>query len=297
MASEEIYAQVSERYGIAAKGTDTKYASSAAKAFGYLDEELASIPQGANLGLGCGNPLATATLREGETVIDLGSGAGLDVFLSAKQVGPNGKAIGIDMNKASYSQTMLSKALKLKSDRGINNADFVESRITEIPLETGIADCIISNCVVNLVPHHEKQKAFDEMFRLLKPGGRVAISDILAKKPLPEKIRNSIALYVGCVAGASQVGEYQQYLKNSGFKGVVIVDTQSDLNVYLEADEGGCCGSAHSNDMTTDLEGENLNHWVGKFISDLCREGRAYFSDELMLVVSLLSLVWQRFWG
>ncbi|KAJ3541060.1 hypothetical protein NM208_g4775 [Fusarium decemcellulare] len=256
MASEEIYAQVSERYGIAAQGTDTKHASSAAKAFGYLDEELASIPQGANLGLGCGNPLATATLREGETVIDLGSGAGLDVFLSAKQVGPNGKAIGIDMNKATR---------KLKSDRGINNADFVESRITEIPLETGIADCIISNCVVNLVPHHEKQKAFDEMFRLLRPGGRVTISDILAKKPLPEKIRNSIALYVGCVAGASQVGEYQQYLLNSGFKGVVIVDTQSDLNVYLEAGVGGCCASAHSKDMAIDLQGENLNHWVGSY--------------------------------
>ncbi|KAF4472354.1 methyltransferase [Fusarium albosuccineum] len=260
MTSEEIYAQVSERYGVAAQGTDTKYASSATKAFGYLDEELALISQGANLGLGCGNPLATATLREGETVIDLGSGAGLDVFLSAKQVGPKGKAIGIDMNK-----TMLSKACKLKSDRGINNADFVESRITEIPLETGIADCIISNCVVNLVPHHEKQKAFDEMFRLLKPGGRVAISDILAKKPLPEKIRNSIALYVGCVAGASQVSEYQQYLNNSGFEGVVIVDTQSDLNVYLEAGAGGCCSSAHSNDMAIDLQGENLNHWVGSY--------------------------------
>ncbi|QKD55334.2 S-adenosyl-L-methionine-dependent methyltransferase [Fusarium oxysporum Fo47] len=235
MNSEDIYAQVSERYGSAAKGSDARYSNTIAKAFGYSEEELASVPKDANLGLSCGTPLAIATLREGETVIDLGSGAGLDVFLSANMVGPTGKAIG----------DMLAKALALKADRAINN--------------DGIADCIISNCVVNLVPHNEKQQAFNEMFRLLKPGGRVAISDILAKKPLPEKIRNSMAFYVGCVAGASQVVEYEQYLGNAGFEDVLITDTGSDLNVYLDAMAGGCCSAMGS--IASDLKGEDLNQW------------------------------------
>ncbi|EWZ29273.1 hypothetical protein FOZG_17139 [Fusarium oxysporum Fo47] len=242
MNSEDIYAQVSERYGSAAKGSDARYSNTIAKAFGYSEEELASVPKDANLGLSCGTPLAIATLREGETVIDLGSGAGLDVFLSANMVGPTGKAIGVDMNK-----DMLAKALALKADL----------------LEDGIADCIISNCVVNLVPHNEKQQAFNEMFRLLKPGGRVAISDILAKKPLPEKIRNSMAFYVGCVAGASQVVEYEQYLGNAGFEDVLITDTGSDLNVYLDAMAGGCCSAMGS--IASDLKGEDLNQWGGSF--------------------------------
>jgi arsenite methyltransferase len=118
---------------------------------------------------------------------------------------------------------MLARALALKNDRSMDNVEFVESRVTKILLEDEIADCIISNCVVNLVPHDEKQQVFNEMFRLLKPGGRVAISDILAKKPLPNKIRNSMALYVGCVAGASQIVEYEQYLGNAGFKGNSLV--------------------------------------------------------------------------
>jgi ubiquinone/menaquinone biosynthesis C-methylase UbiE len=114
---------------------------------------------------------------------------------------------------------MLAKARKLKADRSMGNVELIESRITDIALEDNIADCIISNCVINLVPHDEKQKAFNEMHRLLRPGGRVAISDILAKKPLSDDIRNSMALYVGCIAGASQVEEYEEYLKRAGFNG------------------------------------------------------------------------------
>ncbi|KAJ4049968.1 hypothetical protein NW763_009288 [Fusarium oxysporum] len=117
------------------------------------------------------------------------------------------------------NKNMLAKARKLKVDRSMENVEFIESRITDIALEDSIADCIISHCVVNLVPHVEKQKAFNEMYRLLKPGGRVAISDILAKKPLSDDIRNSIALYFGCIAGASQVAEYGEYLKRAGFNG------------------------------------------------------------------------------
>ncbi|KAF5671423.1 methyltransferase [Fusarium heterosporum] len=252
MDSKDIYAQVSERYGSAAKGSDTRYSNTVAKAFGYSEEELASIPTDANLGLSCGTPLVIATLREGETVIDLGSGAGLDVFLSAPKVGPTAR-----------EQDMLAKALALKANRAISNVDFIESRITHIVLDDGIADCIISNCVVNLVPHNEKQQVFKEMFRLLKPGGRVAISDILAKKPLSEQVRNSMALYVGCVAGASQVVEYEQYLGNAGFKDVLIADTGSDLNVYLDAVTTGCCSAMEN--MASDLKGEDLNEWCGSF--------------------------------
>ncbi|KAH6950817.1 S-adenosyl-L-methionine-dependent methyltransferase [Fusarium avenaceum] len=258
MNSEDIYAKVSERYGSAAKGSDAKYSNTVAKAFGYSEEELASIPKDANLGLSCGTPLATATLREGEVVIDLGSGAGLDVFLSAKKVGPSGKAIGVDMNK-----DMLAKAMALKADHRMNNVEFVESRITNIALKNNIADCIISNCVINLVPHDEKQQVFDEIFRLLKPGGRVAISDILAKKPVSDNIKNSMALYVGCIAGASQVFEYEQYMRNAGFEDPLIADTGSDLNVYLDDSAGGCCSATKT--MASDLNGEDLNDWFGSF--------------------------------
>ncbi|KAJ4253871.1 hypothetical protein NW762_010268 [Fusarium torreyae] len=141
----------------------------------------------------------------------------------------------------------------------MDNVQFVESRITEIALEDGIADCIISNCVVNLVPHDEKQQVFNEMFRLLKHGGRVAISDILAKKPLPDEIRHNMDLYIGCVAGASQVVEYEQYLRIAGFKDILITDAGGDLNVYLGS---GCCSV--TGDMASNLKGEDLNRWAGE---------------------------------
>ncbi|RBR19890.1 hypothetical protein FVER53590_12196 [Fusarium verticillioides] len=262
MNSQDIYTRVGERYGSAAKGSNAAYSTNVAKAFGYSNEDLDSIPKDANLGLSCGTPLAIASLKEGETVIDLGSGAGLDVFLSSSKVGITGKAIGVDMN-----ENMLAKARKLKADRSMENVEFIESRITDIALEDNIADCIISNCVVNLIPHDEKQKAFNEMHRLLKPGGRVAISDILAKKPLSDGIRNSMALYVGCIAGASQVEEYEEYLKLAGFTDILITDTKSDLNVYLDASSGaaagGCCSAPEN--MADDLEGQDLNEWAGSF--------------------------------
>lgn len=123
---------------------------------------------------------------------------------------------------------MLAKAMALKADYRMNNVEFVESRITNIALEDNIADCIISNCVINLVPHDEKQRVFNEIFRLLKPGGRVAVSDILAKKPVSDSIKNSMALYVGCIAGASQVFEYEQYMRNAGFEGNKIVSERNE---------------------------------------------------------------------
>ncbi|PTB37388.1 hypothetical protein M441DRAFT_448578 [Trichoderma asperellum CBS 433.97] len=238
MEAQDIYAEVHKRYSAAAAGVEAHYADFVAKSFGYTKEELSDIPQDANLGLSCGNPLAIASLREGETVIDLGSGAGFDAFLAARKVGSSGRVIGVDMN-----EDMLKKAEGLKASWGKNNVEFVQSQITRISLEDGIADCIISNCVVNLVPEQEKQLAFNEMFRLLKPGGRVAISDILAKIPLPDNIKKGMALYVGCIAGASEVGMYQKYLKEAGFSGIIIQDSGNDLNVYHNETSDGCCKS------------------------------------------------------
>ncbi|KAL7919859.1 S-adenosyl-L-methionine-dependent methyltransferase [Trichoderma austrokoningii] len=243
MDAQDIYAEVVKRYSAAAGGVEAQYAESVAKSFGYTAEELSNIPHDANLGLSCGNPLAIATLREGETVIDLGSGAGLDTFLAAEKVGCNGRVIGVDMN-----EDMLKKAEALKASWGKNNMEFVQSQITRIALKDGIAHCIISNCVINLVPEEEKQLAFNEMFRLLKPGGRVAISDILAKSPLPDNIKNSMALYVGCIAGASEVGMYQKYLKEAGFNGIIIQDSGNDLNVYHNKTTDSCCKSLSSRD-------------------------------------------------
>ncbi|KAK4162954.1 S-adenosyl-L-methionine-dependent methyltransferase [Cladorrhinum sp. PSN259] len=234
METTEIYNQVREHYSAASRTTSIKYGETVAKSFGYSEEELSSIPQDANLGLSCGNPLAITSLKDGETVIDLGSGAGFDIFLAASKIGPSGKAIGIDMN-----DDMLSRAEKIKTARSITNASFVKGQITAVPLESEIADLIISNCVVNLVPHAEKHLVFKEMYRLLKPGGRVAVSDILAKQPLPEKLRNDIALYVGCIAGAAEVKEYETWFAEAGFKDVVISDTKADLNVYLETNDDG----------------------------------------------------------
>ncbi|KAK4499091.1 hypothetical protein PRZ48_009603 [Zasmidium cellare] len=239
MASADVYSKVQAHYGTAAKDVgNASYGERVAKEFGYSKEELDSVPQDANLGLSCGNPLALANIREGETVVDLGSGAGFDVFQAAKKVGSSGKVIGIDMN-----EDMLSRANQIKSKLNATNVEFVNSRITELALPDSSVDCIISNCVVNLVPEEDKHLVFKEMFRTLKPGGRVAVSDILAKKELPSEIKDSMALYVGCIAGASQVGAYEKYAKEAGFGDILIVDAKSDLNVYRHDDgtNAGCC--------------------------------------------------------
>jgi len=246
--STEIYSAVCSHYS-AASTSRTKsgtYESTVATAFGYTPAELSSIPQDANLALSCGNPHVLAKLRQGEVVVDLGSGAGFDVFLAAPKVGATGQAIGVDMNR-----DMLNKAERNKKTLkdGGANVRFVEAPITDIrALESGTVDCVISNCVVNLVPEEEKQLVFNEMFRLLKSGGRVAISDILIKdgKELPENLKQDMGLYVGCIAGASLVSGYEGYLKEAGFGSVLIVDNGKDLNVYnsdrADGDEGKSCG-------------------------------------------------------
>ncbi|KAK2733666.1 hypothetical protein FQN57_002063 [Myotisia sp. PD_48] len=268
MDTKQVYDAVQKHYSTAAGARDADYARKVAESFGYTKEELADIPTDTNLGLSCGNPLAIAKLEQGETVLDLGSGAGFDVFRAAKNVGPAGKVIG----------DMLERANQNKEKAKADNVSFVESYITDIKLPDGIADCIISNCVVNLVPETDKQLVFNEMFRLLKPQGRVAISDILAKKPLTQEIRDSVALYVGCIAGASEVKNYEKYLREAGFTDFLLVDTKSDLNIYTTAKSGskgpGCCSSdiqtcCEPSDSSAqpkpDVENIDFNEWAGSF--------------------------------
>ncbi|KAJ5807060.1 Arsenite methyltransferase [Penicillium riverlandense] len=192
MSSEHTYRSVQEHYAGVANQTDPinqgTYEQKVATAFGYDLEDLRSIPGNANLGVSCGNPLATANIGLGETVVDLGSGGGIDVLLAAKKVGPEGKAIGIDMTK-----DMLELARQNARNAGASNVSFIEAYITSIPLPSSTVDCIISNCVVNLVPEAEKPLVFQEIFRLLRPGGRVAISDILATQELPMDIKRDLS--------------------------------------------------------------------------------------------------------
>jgi SAM-dependent methyltransferase len=239
MSIEQI---VQEKYGnVATRGLSSKDAgvSAIATAFGYSAEQLASIPAEANMGLSCGNPTAFASLREGETVVDLGSGGGLDVFLAARKVGPTGKAIGIDMTPEMLE---LARANAVKT--GLTNVEFYQSTIDRLPLADATVDCVISNCVINLAP--DKPAVFREIARVLKPGGRLAVSDIALKRPLPEEIGKNLLAYVGCIAGAIPIEDYRASLRDAGFAHVELIDSNADLNVYrkMEAQdkkEPSCC--------------------------------------------------------
>lgn len=240
---------IQEKYGQVAKsGLSTEHGGvrSVAEAFGYSQEELSSIPADANMGLSCGNPTAFASLRTGEVVVDLGSGGGLDVFLAAQRVGPTGKAIGIDMT-SEMIELARKNASKIGNGTSPSNIEFHLATIDQMPLADASVDCIISNCVINLVP--DKAKAFTEMARILKPGGRLAISDIALKKTLPDDLAANLMAYVGCIAGAIEIEEYRRGLLAAGFAGVEIQDSGSDLNAYAQVEgQGGCCSPAMSSD-------------------------------------------------
>jgi SAM-dependent methyltransferase len=206
-----------------------------AEAFGYSPEELASIPAEANMGLSCGNPTATASLREGETVVDLGSGGGLDVLLATRKVGPRGKAIGIDMTEA-----MIELARRNAEKSGLTNVEFHQATIDHLPLADGTVDCVISNCVINLAP--DKPAVFREVARVLKPGGRLAASDIALKRSLPAELAADVAAYVGCIAGAIPIDDYRRMLLEAGFAHVEVIDSGKDLNAYAKVEnQSGCC--------------------------------------------------------
>ena len=235
---EQLLDSVKSKYAAVAESTlssDHAGVKAVAEAFGYTAEELTSIPAAANMGLSCGNPTATAHLKPGEVVVDLGSGGGLDVFLASKMVGPTGRAIGIDMTPA-----MIDRARANAAAGDYTNVEFHLSTIDKIPLPDASVDCVISNCVLNLAP--DKPDVFREIARVLKPGGRLAISDIALKHELPQALANSLAAYVGCIAGAIRIEDYRNALLAAGFEHVEIVDSGKDLNAYAKVEnQAACC--------------------------------------------------------
>jgi len=250
MNGETLKSAVQERYGSAAKKVLGGAAASccgprAASAAGAKDpitsnlydpEQVAGVPEDALLAsLGCGNPTALAELKPGEVVLDLGSGGGIDVLLSARRVGPMGKAYGLDM-----TPEMLELARRNQQRAGIGNVEFLQGSIESVPLPDATVDVVISNCVINL--SGDKDRVLREAFRVLKPGGRFAVSDIVVRRPLPEAARKSMALWTGCIAGALLEADYVQKLRDAGFEGAEVEPTRiytgDDAKLALAADRG-----------------------------------------------------------
>ena len=229
--SDDIRVAVRERYAAAARsqgccgdsggsccgGSATEEQS---RSIGYSAEQLASLPEGANLGLGCGNPTAIAALREGETVVDLGSGGGIDCFLAARRVGASGRVIGVDM-----TPDMLDRARAAGRRSGLANVEFRLGEIEHLPLADESADVVISNCVINLSP--DKPQVFREAYRVLRRGGRLAVSDIVLLEDLPESLRADVGLYAGCIAGAARKEQYLAAVREAGFSDVRVVSERS----------------------------------------------------------------------
>jgi len=209
---------------------------------GYSPQDLQEVPDGANLGLGCGNPVALASLQEGQTVVDLGSGAGFDCFLAAKRVGADGLVIGVDMTPA-----MLDKARENARKGNYGNVEFRLGEIENLPVADDAADIVISNCVINLSP--DKTRVFAESFRVLKPGGRLMVSDIVLLGELPELLKNSLEAYCGCVAGALPEKEYMEAIREAGFREVMIIQQK----LYSIKELLACFP-----DITTDEDSEKL---------------------------------------
>ena len=198
----------------------TSKAKDMSKTVGYSDAEMNAVPEGANLGFGCGNPVALASLKEGDVVLDLGSGAGFDAFLSAQRVGKTGRVIGVDM-----TPEMVAKAKENAKKGEYSNVEFRLGEIEKLPVEDNSIDVIISNCVINL--SLDKKAVFKEAFRVLKTGGRLMVSDLVLVKELPEAIKESVEAYVGCLAGAIRKGEYLKYITMAGFREVKVISQSS----------------------------------------------------------------------
>jgi arsenite methyltransferase len=240
MEEHDIKSKVRERYAQAAvQGTSCcgtapsccggGSVQAISELIGYSREEMKEVPEGANLGLGCGNPVALASLREGDTVLDLGSGAGFDCFLAANRVGQKGKVIGVDM-----TPEMLQKARENANKGKYQNVEFRLGEIENLPAADNSVDVIISNCVINLAP--DKGRVFREAFRVLRAGGRLMVSDIVLNRELPEFVLNSIAAYVGCVGGAAKKDEYLKAMEAAGFQDVKILEETGFSVDYLAHD-------------------------------------------------------------
>jgi arsenite methyltransferase len=219
-AVREGYAQVAKQASSCCCSSNccgTAKPNDISKKIGYTDDEMEAVPSGSNLGLGCGNPIALASIKEGETILDLGSGAGFDCFLASNKVGPEGKVIGVDM-----TGEMVAKARDNALKGGYKNVEFRLGEIEKLPVEDNTIDLVISNCVINLVP--DKEKAFKEAFRVLRPGGRLMVSDIVLTKELPDFVKESIKAYISCVSGAMMKSSYLDAIRLAGFKEVAVVD-------------------------------------------------------------------------
>ena len=227
---------------------------SSSERLGYGSADLASIPKDADLGLGCGNPTALAGLRSGETVVDLGSGGGIDCFLASRNVAPSGRVIGVDM-----TPEMIDRARRAAADGGYGNVEFRLGEIESLPVADAVADAVISNCVVNLSP--DKPRVFREAFRVLKPGGRMMVSDIVLRGPLPEAVRKSVGLWAGCVAGAMQLEEYLAAIRTAGF---------SDVSVESEKRAGDLMSDEDAKallDGNPDISRQELSRLAGLVVS------------------------------
>lgn len=232
-AVRESYASVAKRTGSSCGGGSScccgggDVISVSSIKLGYSPDDLNAVPEGANLGLGCGNPQAIAALRPGEVVLDLGSGGGFDCFLAAQRVGKDGHIIGVDM-----TPEMISKARRNAESGNYTNVEFRLGEIEALPVADHTVDVIISNCVINLSP--EKPRVFREAFRVLKPGGRLAISDVVATAEIPEEARRNMELYSGCIAGASTISTLETMLRNTGFTKIVITPNDTSRSFIQE---------------------------------------------------------------
>ncbi|UCE03151.1 MAG: arsenite methyltransferase [Candidatus Latescibacterota bacterium] len=231
-SSEELRRLVRDKYGQLARESQSCCGSGAdqdLERLGYSRDQSEILPEGANLGLGCGNPLAHAAIRVGETVLDLGSGAGIDVFLAAREVGPLGRALGVDM-----THEMLERARENARRAGIDNVEFRLGEIEHLPVANDSVDLVISNCVINLSP--DKPQVFSEAYRVLKPGGRLVVSDLVLTRPLPAEVRESVEAYTGCIAGASLRDDYLRQIRAAGFRDVETVEERGYVATGAE-----CC--------------------------------------------------------
>lgn len=232
---DDHHAQVSAAYAEASRKADEGCCGPnssclspvpiASERLGYSEEEMAMVPDGANLGLGCGNPTAIASLKPGDVVLDLGSGGGFDCFLAAKKVGNDGRVIGIDM-----TDQMLARAQKNAKKVGAPNVEFIKGAIEALPVPDGTADIIISNCVINL--SDDKESVFRETFRALKAGGRLCISDVVATQPIPKDMASDMHLVSCCIGGAAHVDDLNRWMKNAGFE-TVRIDINEESRAYI----------------------------------------------------------------
>jgi arsenite methyltransferase len=254
---KEAYGKIASRQTGCGCGCGVPDTKEFAKSIGYSEDELKAIPDEANLALSCGNPTALASLKKGEIVLDLGSGAGFDCFLAANKVGPKGKVIGVDM-----TPEMIKKAKENAQKNRIENVEFKLGEIENLPLEDNSVDVVISNCVINL--SGDKPKVLREIFRVLKPGGRVAISDIALLKELPKKVRESVEAYASCVGGAILIEEYKKIIKASGLKKVKI--TIHNVSTSVEPDTKDPIGKAI-------LEGFKAGESLDDYVASISVEG------------------------